>query len=50
MTDPLTKYPRPPFETPPQSFPGKTAKMAPEPDHGERATRAPASSPEKPLW
>ncbi|KQQ17847.1 SDR family oxidoreductase [Methylorubrum extorquens] len=37
MTDPLTKYPRPPFETPPQSFPGKTAKMAPEPDHGEES-------------
>ncbi|MBB2962173.1 SDR family oxidoreductase [Methylobacterium sp. R2-1] len=37
MTDPLTKYPRPPFETQPQSFPGKTGKMAPEPDHGEES-------------
>jgi len=37
MTDPLTKYPRPPFETPSQSFPGQTAKMAPEPDHGEES-------------
>lgn len=37
MTDPLTKYPRPPFETQPQSFPGKTAQMAPEPDHGEES-------------
>ncbi|MDV2982976.1 UNVERIFIED_CONTAM: SDR family oxidoreductase [Methylobacteriaceae bacterium AG10] len=37
MTDPLTKYPRPPFETPAQSFPGQTARMAPEPDHGEES-------------
>lgn len=35
MTDPLTRYPRPPFETQPQNFPGKTGQMAPEPDHGE---------------
>ncbi|KAB1073475.1 SDR family oxidoreductase [Methylobacterium planeticum] len=34
-TDPLHKYPRPPFEPQPQSFPGKTGRMAPEPDHGE---------------
>ena len=39
MTDPLTKYPRPPFETQPQSFPGQTDKMAPEPDHGEESYR-----------
>ena len=37
MTDPLTKFPRPPFETQPQSFPGKTARMTPEPDHGEES-------------
>ncbi len=37
MTDPLTKYPRPPFDTQPQSFPGKTPKMTPEPDHGEES-------------
>ncbi|KQQ18115.1 NAD(P)-dependent oxidoreductase [Methylobacterium sp. Leaf123] len=37
MTDPLTQYPRPPFETKPQSFPGKTDQMAPEPDHGEES-------------
>ncbi|MGX5776319.1 SDR family oxidoreductase [Methylorubrum zatmanii] len=37
MTDPLTKYPRPPFEAQGQSFPGKTGKMAPEPDHGEES-------------
>ncbi|GJD90424.1 MULTISPECIES: SDR family oxidoreductase [Methylobacterium] len=41
MTDsnPLTKYPRPPFEGQPQSFPGKTGRMAPEPDHGEESYR-----------
>lgn len=33
--DPLTKYPRPPFDTPSQGFPGKTGEMSPEPDHGE---------------
>ncbi|CAO4175258.1 Glucose dehydrogenase, NAD(P)-binding domain [Methylorubrum populi] len=37
MTDPLTKYPRPPFEAQAQSFPGKTGKMGPEPDHGEES-------------
>jgi len=37
MTDPLHKYPRPPFEGQPQSFPGKTGKMSPEPDHGEES-------------
>ncbi|UMY15643.1 SDR family oxidoreductase [Methylobacterium organophilum] len=37
--DPLKKYPRPPFEGQPQSFPGKTAKMTPEPDHGEESYR-----------
>ncbi|PXW62889.1 SDR family oxidoreductase [Methylobacterium sp. B4] len=37
MTDPLTKYPRPPFESPGQGFPGMTDRMAPEPDHGEES-------------
>lgn len=36
-TDPLNKYPRPPFEAQPQGFPGKTGEMAPEPDHGEES-------------
>lgn len=35
--DPLKKYPRPPFETPSQGFPGKTGRMSPEPDHGEQS-------------
>lgn len=39
MTDPLHKYPRPPFEAQPQGFPGKTGRMAPEPDHGEESYR-----------
>ncbi len=33
--NPLTLYPRPPFAEQPQSFPGKTGAMHPEPDHGE---------------
>ena len=33
--DPLKKYPRPPFKAQPQSFPGLTGRMSPEPDHGE---------------
>ncbi len=36
-TNPLTLYPRPPFNDQPQSFPGKTDKMTPEPDHGEES-------------
>jgi len=31
----LSDYPRPPFKPQQQSFPGKTAKMEPVPDHGE---------------
>ena len=38
-TDPLTQYPRPPFEAQPQGFPGKTGRMTPEPDHGEDSYR-----------
>ena len=34
-SDPLTKHPQPPFEAQPQSFPGLTGRMRPEPDHGE---------------
>ena len=36
-SDPLHKYPRPPFEAQPQGFPGRTGRMAPEPDHGEES-------------
>jgi NAD(P)-dependent dehydrogenase (short-subunit alcohol dehydrogenase family) len=36
-TDPLHRYPHPPFEAQPQGFPGKTGRMTPEPDHGEKS-------------
>ncbi|MFO3705455.1 SDR family oxidoreductase [Xanthomonas codiaei] len=32
---PLPNYPRPPFKPQQQSFPGKTERMDPRPDHGE---------------
>ena len=35
--DPLNLYPRPPFEPQSQSFPGKTGRMHPVPDHGEQS-------------
>ena len=33
--DPRTRYPRPPFPTQPQSAPGSSARMEPEPSYGE---------------
>ncbi|SEN23674.1 hypothetical protein SAMN05192583_2328 [Sphingomonas gellani] len=35
LVDPTTKYPRPPFKTAMQPFPGLASKMTPRPDHGE---------------
>lgn len=35
--DPLHLYPRPPFEEQSQSFPGRTGRMNPAPDHGEES-------------
>ncbi|MCC9166358.1 SDR family oxidoreductase [Pontibacter sp. XAAS-A31] len=35
LTDPTTKYPRPPFKSQLQPWPGLTSKMEPRPDHGE---------------
>ncbi|WP_461081868.1 SDR family oxidoreductase [Spirosoma flavus] len=35
LVDPTTKYPKPPFNTPMQPFPGLASKMNPRPDHGE---------------
>ncbi|HXH14786.1 MAG TPA: SDR family oxidoreductase [Sphingomonas sp.] len=35
LTDPTTKYPKPPFERQSQPFPGLASKMNPRPDHGE---------------
>jgi NAD(P)-dependent dehydrogenase (short-subunit alcohol dehydrogenase family) len=33
--DPLTKYPKPPFQEQTQPWPGLAGKMTPRPDHGE---------------
>lgn len=35
ITDPTTKFPKPPFERQSQPFPGLASKMTPRPDHGE---------------
>lgn len=35
LTDPTTNYPKPPFDTQSQPFPGLAGKMHPRPDHGE---------------
>ena len=35
LTDPRTKYPKPPFKQQRQPWPGLAAKMDPKPDHGE---------------
>ncbi|AZB28463.1 SDR family oxidoreductase [Chryseobacterium balustinum] len=37
LTDPRTKYPKPPFKSQSQPFPGLTGKMTPIPDHGEKS-------------
>jgi NAD(P)-dependent dehydrogenase (short-subunit alcohol dehydrogenase family) len=34
-SDPLTKYPKPPFQEQTQPWPGLAGKMIPKPDHGE---------------
>ncbi|WP_374945217.1 SDR family oxidoreductase [Sphingomonas sp.] len=39
LVDPTTKYPRPPFSTAMQPFPGLAGKMTPRPDHGETSYR-----------
>lgn len=36
LEDPTTKYPRPPFKSQSQPWPGLSAKMDPQPDHGEK--------------
>ena len=35
LDDPLTKYPKPPFQEQTQPWPGLAGKMTPKPDHGE---------------
>ncbi|MCY0969220.1 SDR family oxidoreductase [Chryseobacterium wangxinyae] len=36
LTDPRNKYPKPPFKSQSQPFPGLGSKMTPVPDHGEK--------------
>jgi NAD(P)-dependent dehydrogenase (short-subunit alcohol dehydrogenase family) len=37
LEDPITKYPKPPFESQSQPWPGLASKMNPKPDHGEKS-------------
>jgi NAD(P)-dependent dehydrogenase (short-subunit alcohol dehydrogenase family) len=39
LTDPTTKYVKPPFQSQSQPFPGLAGKMTPKPDHGETSYR-----------
>ncbi len=39
MSDPTTKYPRPPYAKQSQPWPGLASKMDPRPDHGETSYR-----------
>ncbi|WP_287980017.1 MULTISPECIES: SDR family oxidoreductase [unclassified Sphingomonas] len=39
LTDPTTRYPKPPFAKQSQPFPGLASKMNPRPDHGETSYR-----------
>jgi NAD(P)-dependent dehydrogenase (short-subunit alcohol dehydrogenase family) len=37
LEDPTTKYPKPPFKSQSQPWPGLAGKMDPQPDHGEKS-------------
>lgn len=37
LEDPTTKYPKPPFKSQQQPWPGLASKMEPRPDHGEKS-------------
>jgi NAD(P)-dependent dehydrogenase (short-subunit alcohol dehydrogenase family) len=39
LENPVTKYPKPPFEPQFQPWPGLAGKMNPQPDHGEKSYR-----------
>ena len=39
LTDPVTKYPKPPFKKQSQPWPGLASRMEPPPDHGEKSYR-----------
>src|ERR1700751_5835084 len=36
LQDPVSKYPKPPFKSQSQPWPGLASKMDPRPDHGEK--------------
>src|ERR1700742_4314427 len=37
LDNPVTKYPKPPFDSQSQPWPGLASKMRPRPDHGEKS-------------
>src|SRR6185369_10365334 len=39
LTDPTSKYPKPPYKKQSQPWPGLASKMDPPPDHGEKSYR-----------
>ena len=39
LSDPIGKYPAPPFKRQSQPWPGLACKMDPPPDHGEKSYR-----------
>ncbi|SDB36884.1 SDR family oxidoreductase [Belnapia rosea] len=39
MTDPTSRYPKPPFQKQSQPWPGLASRMTPRPDHGETSYR-----------
>src|SRR5579871_4180576 len=39
LTNPVDKYPKPPFQRQSQPWPGLASKMQPRPDHGEKSYR-----------
>jgi hypothetical protein len=39
LEDPTSKYPRPPFKSQSQPWPGLASRMTPKPDHGEQSYR-----------
>jgi len=39
LTNPVDKYPKPPFQRQSQPWPGLAGKMEPKPDHGEKSYR-----------
>ena len=42
LSDPVRKYPAPPFKRQSQPWPGLAGKMEPPPDHGEKSYRGSA--------